>query len=176
MMKKIMYILAALTAVVGTCITAPGTASASVQSDFMWNTDQATPAQILCAAENGSTADSDVLMVTPHTCAFDVNPTPAWFIPTSATGQIKLAGTNLCLQQDDEYDPNIILNTCGLPAGDGGAAEEWIPSYITNSPWLTYSFRNAYTNGCLNDDYYLGNLNVTPCEDDFDQFFQSPYY
>jgi len=172
---KVGFLLAALAAAaMGACLIAPGVASASTDSAFMWNNDQA--GGILCAAPQARLAGWAVIMVSPNTCATN-NPASTWFFPAKgATGQIRLAGTGLCLQQDDQDSPNIVLAKCGLPDGQGGAAEEWISHLNSDSgDAVYYAFQNEYTKGCLNDDYYVKSMNVADCNDATDQIWEFPF-
>ena len=161
--------LAALAAVACACLAAPGVASAdeSAGAGVLWNQDAA--GTLLAAKANCIAVDCAVIMV-----ATTANGISAWFHPVNSKGQIRLDGTNLCLQQDNGATPDLILNTCGLPQGKGGASEDWIPTIIPFTQWPEFTYQNYYTKACLNDDYYTGFMDSATCNDGSDQIWQSP--
>src|ERR1700729_3104446 len=92
------YTVAAATAVVLACFVGPGIASASPTASEMCNTDQV--GQGLCAQATGNKSNDYFKM--------EKKASSSLFTPTtrSGTAQMRLAGTNLCLTQDNGYAPN----------------------------------------------------------------------
>ena len=163
-MKRIRYYtVAAATAVVLACFVGPGIASASPTASEMCNTDQV--GQGLCAQATGNKSNDYFKM--------EKKASSSLFTPTtrSGTAQMRLAGTNLCLTQDNGYAPNVVLNTC-----KGLARQEWIPRFIPGGTFVEYSYQNEYTKNCLNDDYFLHELNAATCNDGADQIFFFPAF
>ena len=149
------YAIIAMATVGATCLTGSGVALANSVPYHLCDTAQNH--SNLCAF--GAAEGEPVDMGSPGDASLFYIPAPG-----SGSGQIRLDGSSLCLQQDAAESNDIILEPCA-----GKAAEEWEPEAVTGGT----AYVNEYTDDCLNDDYYTGVMNGAECNYGTDELWFS---